>query len=560
MKCRQCPIGTYNDQLGCDAPNGDSAACCKVCPTGHVTNSTGQAACSLCTGATKANAASVLCEPCDKGSVGAGGAVCQPCENGMVADVDGVCKPCPQGVFCAGGIVHFIDDYWVHPDNQSGITNKTNVYQCSTVGVCLGNNTDGMYCREGHESLLCGVCSWGYQTGLIFCERCPGETGQGFGAVITLITCAVVFLILLAVLLIRQAAKTKDDDEMLAELTAERTNSDIALLAVEQGKAAKATGSSVGQGRGIGEVGAMTRAVVLPDESSDVMGNADKANQIGSCCSCLATVKKGMGEKGKIIIAYMQVSQMLTVNINIVVPEELQAMYTAFKAINIDLSALSGLSCQVATTYYDKFYSTMALPVFISLFILCIYQCGNLCCVKSKKGKAWMKNVLLKAWTLLLFLIFPNVCNTLMRGFKCLEINGERWLEADLRLSCGTGFIPDAAHPHFLPTMVGIVCFFLFPIGIPASMIYLMYSNKVWLPLEADEEKKDVHWAALQVMKDGDPTSLHPFLPSREDDEEPQRYRSPEVDEAIGWLFDAYEAKFWYSSSLFIPLSLFALN
>ncbi|KAJ6241698.1 insulin-like growth factor binding protein [Anaeramoeba flamelloides] len=150
--CIECPMGTFSETLG-----AHSNSICQMCPKGTYNQKTGSQSsddCLSCPAGTIANGIqATTCLDCPVGQEPDDAQdECQDCQAGFYSEEEGqVCDPCAAGYF----------------NNEEGLTYCV---KCSSVDICLGNNT----CEgERDPEYNCAKCISGYFLLNDQCQSCP---------------------------------------------------------------------------------------------------------------------------------------------------------------------------------------------------------------------------------------------------------------------------------------------------------------------------------------------------------------------------------------------------
>ena len=146
-------------------------------------------------------------------------------------------------------------------------------------------------------------------------------------------------------------------------------------------------------------------------------------------------------QKIKILITYLQINSILSVNLNIKWPKFMKSVMTAFKSINLEVFDFVGLDyrCQVKFDFYHIFiFKMFMLPIIFTLTLLSygiVWWWGK---TKNKKSIFFevITNRLIYTLVLITFMLYPGVCNTILQIFKCEEIENNWYLSEDLSLKC----------------------------------------------------------------------------------------------------------------------------
>lgn len=204
-------------------------------------------------------------------------------------------------------------------------------------------------------------------------------------------------------------------------------------------------------------------------------------------------------------------------------PAYVQALVgSVFGVVSIDLVSLTNFDCASQFNYFDTFTMMMVAPLCLTaMFLICLFS-GMLVIKRGEAGAVgrdiW-KGYSMKIFSLALFALYPTLSKYVLQMWKCTEVEGVWYLDADLRLEC--------EGPQY-ESMNGLAVFFflLYPFGIPFAFTIALYKSRDSLEAaRAEAEEKD------QASSD----KFDPYSPGKK----------KEVL-ALGWLAIAYEAPFWF--------------
>ena len=174
---------------------------------------------------------------------------------------------------------------------------------------------------------------------------------------------------------------------------------------------------------------------------------------------------------------------------------------------NMDfLAILAKSGCSLNVRFYDKFILHMILPVGCLLVIAFAYFIAKKCCVKKNdiEKQEHMKETASKAIILIILLIYPGLSTKIFTIFKCRTIQGitGSLLVEDFDQKCYEG-------EHMTYIVLGIIFLFLYVVGIPLMMFWLLWRNK-----------KHLH-----------------------DESSPKHYL---IKNALGGMYTQYEPSYWW--------------
>jgi hypothetical protein len=342
--------------------------------------------------------------------------------------------------------------------------------QTSTL-LCTINNAAPV-CPSGSQGPLCGLCIPGYHHGASnFCTSCPSGkvTLVYFGLTAAGIVAAFVVMIYI---LLRQSSHLMKQEQLKDRLEDEADES---------------------------------TAWNSPDVLPVVDANANWMKKIDSDGTLI--VPSDLTYKMKIILTFMQIGSAITTGISIAWPRTLQNTLNSLSFVALDFLGASSMDCVVQTNFYDRFLTMTVVPPFILLIIYIFYllpkKLGILFKDADVKSEKRSRRRFWKIIFFLLFLIYPSVSGTVLNMFNCSDIYGQYLLRADLSVDCTTT-------KHQVYSFIAMGCVLLYPIGIPAFLLYWVYKYR--------------------YPKGG--------LPSR--------LNEPGVMAELGFLYDAYNRDLWY--------------
>jgi Ca2+-binding EF-hand superfamily protein len=171
----------------------------------------------------------------------------------------------------------------------------------------------------------------------------------------------------------------------------------------------------------------------------------------------------------KIITSHLQVMSNFKASISITWPS-IFGQVCAFCAIfNIDLVAVLGLDCVAALGFYTKLVQTFLLPLAALGLVGILYTMMVFAEAKADEGTAatWAwKKVMLTT-----FFFYPGTSQVMLQTFKCREIDGQHYLEADLTELCYT----NEWSAHAVVAVMGLLTFSL---GVPLFNYLLLQRNR----------------------------------------------------------------------------------
>jgi len=179
----------------------------------------------------------------------------------------------------------------------------------------------------------------------------------------------------------------------------------------------------------------------------------------------ISDLQKNIQQKIKILISYIQIITILSSNLNIKWPDFMKKVMEAFNTINLDVLDLNGESYKCATnfTYYHNFIMHIVSLPGIILISYITYYLTKLYFQNKNKSPKFLKRVkdrLIYFLVLMTFLLYPGICNSILKIFKCRQVDDKWYLDADLTRECFTS----EWNPY---AIIAAIFFVIYTIGIP---------------------------------------------------------------------------------------------
>lgn len=387
--CEMCHIGFYKDKI--------SDSDCNLCPDGTYTNSTGNTGCEKCVDNALSNEERSKCF-C-KENYYMDNNVCNECDNlDFFGNDKYLCKE-------SGLDISTLKNgygYWrKHSDS-------VNFYKCKLEDNCpinmIINNT--ISCKEFHTGILCDFCISNYaKNNDGDCQLCEGNSDIVSGMLVLIIGIYITLIILTLII----------GNKYFNKLSSGVIDIDLE----DEGD----------QGDDEGDQGDDNNNSDSDDEDYGGINTYD--NDIGS----------QLLQKLKIMITYIQINTILSINLNIKWPQFMRKVIDAFKKINLELFDFVGLSyrCSVDFNFYHIFiFQMFMIPIMFFLTSLSYHLVRLYGQYKQKPNKFFklIENRYIYILVLLVFILYPNVCNTILQLYKCEEIEQIYYLSYDLSLQC----------------------------------------------------------------------------------------------------------------------------
>ena len=526
--CLPCEEGTYSLDVG--------QSRCLSCAPGTFNNATESTSCSTCVaGKYQAVQGQTVCNDCPAGRYAPANAVeCTVCENGMANELTGqatcvlcdpvvsvpnkeatacdckpgyylpdytnltrldfdrfvagynnfICQPCPRGADCSK-----VGSKWSELLTAAGWWRATNesseFYRCSIPDYCPGgtaqastfDETSGSTCASGRQGVMCSDCQPGMRTGIGgICEACPDDAGSYIVMIIVLII--IVALLLLSIWLLWKAG----EDMLKSAQVAPRQEDDVSQddeAMYEDSDAANATKEK----KADGDEDMVSESL---EENADavVMDNIDpySPQHINRLLPGPPLPPPNFTYKLKIFVSFIQIATHIGTGLEIQWPSTFKSFILFFDFLNFDyiFNSITSAECYDAVTYYSSYVVFVCLPAAIVAFVLLFWilpRHFNLFCFRHQDVFARMRSKM-RSWLIILyalFLLYPIVSSTILNHYVCKTIrdseNAYSFLLVDLSVTCKTD-------TWWLFAYVGIPLILLYPIGIPAFFLYLLYTHR----------------------------------------------------------------------------------
>ena len=379
---------------------------CVMCKRGYYKDFVGDGQCNLCVDGTyNEGVGSVKCDKCMDNSLSSENRYDCYCKEGYYMNGD-ECIECDNMDFF-GNIIYYCkesgltiqtlqneDGYW------RGSDNSINFYKCRVKDYCPMNCiiNSSVICKEFHTGLLCNFCVDGYAKdnngNCNFCER----KNKGLVSGMFILIFSVYSIIIACCLLIGNKYLTKG-----VNVTINNEEEDN-----------------------------------CEDESED---ESEDAEVLLDAKSYSNDVMSQLLQKLKIMITYLQINTILSINLNLKWPQFMTEVMNAFKKINLEMFDIIGLSyrCSVKFDFYHIFvFKMFMIPIVFfltSVTYLSIKYWGKFE-DKCPKFLKVLENRYIYILVLMVFILYPSVCNTILQLYKCEEIEGTYYLTEDLSLEC----------------------------------------------------------------------------------------------------------------------------
>ena len=206
-------------------------------------------------------------------------------------------------------------------------------------------------------------------------------------------------------------------------------------------------------------------------------------------------VEKGHSVFGsiKIMISYLQImSSMPSVMESVPWPDSFLGLALPLTAINLNfLGVFSAATCSLSVRFPQQFLITMAMPLVLAMSAVLANLCANVCAKdKTAEGKHFRAAKSIKIVIVIVLFIFPSLCEKVFTMLRCRQVDGiddGLVLVADWSVRCGQG-------EHIVYAALALVFMLVYILGIPMTMLVLLYRKRNALYDESHPEHKDVYY------------------------------------------------------------------
>ena len=485
-ECKNCSLGMFKSK--------ETDLSCEMCPDGKYNDDTGISECKSCPDNSISGPKRLDCL-CNQNYYYQNGK-CIECENtDYWGDKTYYCNR--TGIHLQTLIN--VDGYW-RANKESNNFYKCKVEEYCPSRLIINNTVQ---CKIYHTGVLCHHCISNYgKDGDGFCQPCPEEgdyaTTRGIIALIFIILvlsyCGIVYMVLvLGNKYLNKSINKLSDGEIIdckelkestSSYNSNSTISDDSIDKKEKNKGGLLTslgdntffnitrkliarnfnknnndeddkednkdGDKDGDKEGDEECGENKNEEDEEEDGIDISELSQEAfdkvkNKIPrfsfnmKAFEYISELQKTIQQKFKILISYVQIISILSLNLNIKWPQFIKDVINAFNTINLDVLDLTGEDYKCATkfNYYHNFimYITL-LPILVLLSYTTYYITKKICKNKHQNFYKKMWNRLIYLLVLITFIIYPGIANSILTIYKCEEIEHVWYLSADLSKEC----------------------------------------------------------------------------------------------------------------------------
>eukprot|EP01043_Picozoa_sp_COSAG02_P007593 COSAG02_NODE_230_length_28060_cov_5.226816_8_plen_1993_part_00 len=465
----------------------DSSRFCTRCAVNEVGDGD---RCYVCAPGTEPNEAATECVPCSPGQASMIG-ICNPCDHGSYAADTGqtICLPCVEGTrstndntgcLCDVGtynstagrtiscIPYEVEDYsWNEPNANTAVCTSL-----SASGTCLELNDQGgpavsagwsspqlpesflvdgispilfrcphpeaclaggrCHTKHGYTGVLCAVCATGYtQISGHQCEPCTATDS------------ALPLLVVIASVL------------LMVKLWIDVGKAKAVVISSEAQRADSANEDADGDHARTNPVSNATA------NSSEATPESTEYSPITICGSTTVYLLfHSVLQPGRIIVGYLQIVTHLGIVLDTEFPGYTKRLFDAMAVLVVDVESILQVRCVVSVSFYAAWViRVLVLPALCVGFVLVRFAIA--------KESARLNEELF----LVLFLLFPGICNRTFALFVCRNLGRFSVLVTAFEEDCYTS-------EHFTYQAVAGLVVVLFCLGTPGGLVFMIVNNK----------------------------------------------------------------------------------
>ena len=408
---------------------------CVACPIGKFKNDIADSICYECMDGYYSNVtASSLCKKCDENSISSVDKSHCICKSGYYHSKQ-YCIECDNKDFYGNDMYHCdeegltletlknADGWW--RENKNSI----NFYECNEESHCPSNLilNDSVQCLQHHTGVLCQLCVDNYNLDWEgYCKECSSESDKIIG-----ISILYFFLVLIGY-------------------------TSLLIVSFLYGKRVIYMFLKLLSFKGCDTDGA--------DDESEPPSPSDESEESG---------KKRYQEKIKILISYLQLLTLLSINLNIKWPAFIYDIINGLDFINLDIFGLTNedIKCSMNIDYYDQFIMTMSMLPLVLFFL----YFAKYITAKIKKDEHFIKNKLENRYVytnvLFTYLLYSPISSSILKLYKCTNINEKWYLTTDMSIECYDD-------KWILYCLLGVIFSIIYIFGIPFTFYKILTGNR----------------------------------------------------------------------------------
>lgn len=191
---------------------------------------------------------------------------------------------------------------------------------------------------------------------------------------------------------------------------------------------------------------------------------------------------------------------------NVSFPSVYQTFLQVLEVVNLDLTWVLSLGCQLDTNFYHRLLAITILPLFLLGLLVLTYWLAHRRHQLHEDRMTEIRQKHFSALILITFLVYSSASSAIFQTFACDDLDdGHSYLRADYRLYCHrSSGIRNERHVAFM-VYAGFMAF-LYPFGIPALygiVLYKGWKSQVRYPTVVDVPSGRVPPVTDAVLENG---------------------------------------------------------
>ena len=525
--CHACEAGTANDAQGAEfcpvCTNGTvssrSATKCSGCGSKSIAPYEAMTQCVSCAGGALANSQRTKCV-CPEGEF-------LPDVTDLLGDDSGNvtigCLKCPKGADCTREGTSFADmralpGWWRTSDASMAFHRCLLPKHCkggrydddpepfldelSTGGDAKKVNQTSLNSElcDGHRTgPLCAYCEVGYSSATAYsdCSKCPDKGSSiaatvGISALVLLVLLGMYYIVLRSDQSIlsetewkhRQEVEWDTYDSLFRAKSFKKTKSNLRFSKGRMSSSSsdlkvgsineddeKSRVSVAGSDIGVMDEHERERLEHIQMHENDRTGLTGVVGKVRSSPS--------ITYKLKILVGFFQIAVNLAFAVDVPWPSHYRRFIQIFSFFSLDFIPWQSMECVTSLDYYTKLLIVTLTPIailglIVIFFLLPMYVINKRDMNDDEARRLSNDRRRRQFWKLTLFTIFliwPNVCATILGLFVCKDVNGTSYVLTDMEVECY-----DSRWWNFLPP--ALVMIIVYPVGVPLLFFYFLYSSR----------------------------------------------------------------------------------
>jgi len=349
-----------------------------------------------------------------------------------------------------------------------------------------GDGDGSEICDDNRRGPLCAYCVEGYSSPTAYaeCEKCPNKAASVFAVLgITFFVVLLLVLMYWVVLVSDQQVLSETEWKHRQQVEWDAYDTLFQVASAEKSSSAPTVASMSAlenseemDGAGLGRVRKMTEVEDMTRDRA-ATGVAPILVKIRS--------KPSVTYKIKILVSFFQIVLNLAFAVDVPWPETYRKFIQVFSFFSLDFMPWQSMNCVTSFNYFARLLIVSLVPVIIFSLIIAFFFLPvkwasrfrgdeNVDLEDETAQKLAKDRKLRQMWKLSLFtafLMWPNVCSTILGMFVCKDVNGTSYIVTDMSVEC---------YDSKWWSYVGPALFFIlaYPVGVPLLFFYLLYSSK----------------------------------------------------------------------------------